>query len=512
MGCARCALVKDPGPDVSAQTLAPRKKTEPGAPDRERPPETERPRPLTGGAVMSGISRTSVAITGAATTILVARLLGPSGAGAYAVALTLILLLNVIATLGIEHGIAYYVSSGRWEAGSAFRDSQRLALVCGVLGAGLGLLARIAVPAVFHGLSPAVTLVAALALPFLLSWFYGSYVALAIDRYERFVLPAAIQSALGLCLVAVLAAVDGVPGAVIGITGAHAITAVAMLIASRKTFGSPRRRNTRGDRARLLRAVSFGLKGYAANALQFVNLRFDLLILNAVAAGAAVGHYAVAVSVTSVMWLLPQALSDVLFPRVASLSGHSKDGGEMLRFAEAKTLRHTVLVTLAVAVVLAIALVALVVPVYGAAFGQSTELGLILLPGVAMFGIANPMWATISGRGRPGLLLAGALVVTPVTVALYIVLIPALHGPGAALASSLSYAMTFAVALVCYRRVTGTNPLWLMLPTSAELADYRALVPALRTRLAQLHRPTPTARPAALRGSQTPAPPSSTSS
>ena len=62
-----------------------------------------------------------------------------------------------------------------------------------------------------------------------------------------------------------------------------------------------------------------GFKGYAANGLQLLNYRLDVFVLAAVASTAAVGQYSVAVAMTSVLWLLPSALADVLYPRVAHL-------------------------------------------------------------------------------------------------------------------------------------------------------------------------------------------------
>src|ERR687889_1398738 len=104
------------------------------------------PRPLTGGAAMGAAGRVTTAITGAATTILVARLLGDDGAGNFAIALTIVYVLTVLTTLGMEHGIAYYVSSGRWGPGHAFATSQRLAIAIGVAGAALGIGGRRAPP------------------------------------------------------------------------------------------------------------------------------------------------------------------------------------------------------------------------------------------------------------------------------------------------------------------------------------------------------------------------------
>lgn len=464
-------------PDNRQERLDPR------APELTSPPlpSESGSRPLTGGAVMSATSRIVVAFTGAATTIVVARLLGPSGSGAYAIAQTLIIMLTVATTLGVEHGIAYYVSSGRWSARSAHRDAQLVALVCGIAGAGLGLLARLAAPSAFNGLSLGTTLVAAVALPFSLSWFYGSYVALAIDAYEAYALPPAIQSTFAVCFVAVLAALYGVPGAVVGFTLAHALTALVMLAVNQRTlFRTTARRGPAHAPRQLRRAIGFGIKGYASNALQFVNYRLDLFILNATATSVAVGRYSVAIAVTSVMWLLPQALSDVLFPRIAALSTRSGDASEQERaFVETKSLRHAVIVTLLSTLALALALVVLVVPIYGPAFKPAIGLGLILLPGVALMGLSAPLSATILGRGRPDVSLIATAIVTPLTIALYAVLIPAMQATGAALASTLSYTTTFLLAAFFYHRVVGQGAFARMLPTCSELDDYRALAPTV---------------------------------
>jgi antigen flippase len=438
------------------------------------------PRPLTGGAVMSAASRATVAVTGAGATILIARLLGPDGTGGYAVAQALILMLTVATTLGVEHGIAYYVSSGRWAARDAHRSAQRVALASGLVGTGLGVGARLLVPDAFGGLSVATTAVAAAALPFALSWFYFTYVALAIDRYEAYALPPAFQSAVALVLVGGLGVAFDLPGAVLGFTLAHVVTAAAVLIASRRTLARALAAGEPPGPGQLRRAIRFGIKGYASNALQFVNYRLDVFVLAGVATTADVGHYSVAIAVTSVMWLLPRALADVLFPRVAALSARAGETGADTRaFVEAKSLRHTVVIVLVSTAALALALVLLVVPVYGADFRPAIELGLILLPGVACIGLSGPLMASIVGRGRPGWSLAITLVTTPVTIALYATLIPAFDATGAAIASTASYALTFALVAYAYRRVTGAPLLRWLMPTRSELADYRALGPAI---------------------------------
>lgn len=429
---------------------------------------------------MSAASRITVAVTGAATTIFIARLLGPDGAGGYAIAQTIVALLTVAATLGVEHGVTYYVTSGRWAARSAHRAAQRVALVTGVAAAAFGLALRLLVPSAFGDLSVALTAVVLFAVPFSLSWFYVTYVALATDHYEAYVLPSATQSAVGLVLVIALAAAFDLSGAVVGFAVAHVVTALVVLAWARRRLALPRPGDPADVPGQLRRAIRFGIKGYAANALQFVNYRIDVFVLAGVANAAAVGQYSVAIAVTSAMWLLPQALSDVLFPRVAALRAQSGTDAESMReFVEAKTLRHTVLIVVAMTIVLAGALLLLVVPVYGPAFQPAVELGLILLPGVALIGIAGTISATIVGHGRPGYMLAVALVSTPITVTLYALLIPALDAKGAALGSTISYSLNFLLAAIFYRRVTGARLLPRLLPTRSELDDYRALTPAI---------------------------------
>ena len=80
---------------------------------------------------MTAVGRVGVTAVGALTAVALARLLGPSGWGAFFVAQSLLVLLTVATTLGVEHGIVYYVSSGRWEARFAFGTALKVALATG---------------------------------------------------------------------------------------------------------------------------------------------------------------------------------------------------------------------------------------------------------------------------------------------------------------------------------------------------------------------------------------------
>jgi O-antigen/teichoic acid export membrane protein len=438
-------------------------------------------RRLRAGAVLNAGGQAVAAVAGALTTVVVARMLGPDGAGAFAIALTLLALLTTVGAAGLDAGITYLVGSGAWSPWRAFLRAQAAAAVLGLIAAALGVLARLLVPEAFEGLDSDVVLIAVAGVPFALSWLYASSVAVAMSRYEAYVALPVVQSAAMLAGVALLCALDDLRGAVIGLAISQALAAAAGI-----AWGSGRVRRAGGDGGDgggLRPAFRFGVRTYPANVLQFLNFRLDLFLLNALATTADVGRYSVAVSVTSVMWLLPRALSAVVFPRVAHLSSEAAADSEHRDMVEEKSVRHVVAITVVVALALALALVGLVELVYGSDFEEAIVLGLILLPGVSLLGIGNVLFATILGRGHSKYSLYSSLIATPVTMVLYVALIPSLDAAGAALASTLSYALSFALAVVYYRRVTGRAVLPLLVPGRDELRDYARALADVRTRL-----------------------------
>jgi O-antigen/teichoic acid export membrane protein len=344
-----------------------------------------------------------------------------------------------------------------------------VAAIAGTAGAAAALGVRVLAPSAFAGMSVGLTAVAAAAVPFVLARVYTSYIALAIDRYEAAMAVPAAQAVLMLILVVVGALVFGVIGAVVAMAVALAGIGVAAFV-----WGHLRLPATSTARAgQLRRAISFGIKGYAANALQAINYRLDLFILAAVASREAVGNYALAVSVATLLWLLPEALSEVVYPRIARLSGADDEAAREM--VETKSLRHVSLAVALGALTLAATLELLVVPVFGETFRPAVNLGLILLPGACAIGISTVLAATVVGRGHPRYSLYGALITTPLTLVMYAALIPWLHATGAAVASTLSYLATFALFCHFYRRVTRRRVLPLLVPTRSELADLRAV-------------------------------------
>lgn len=442
--------------------------------DAARAPDAAPRRTVSSGAAMVTVSNVVTAAGGGLIGVVVARALGPGGAGSFNVVLSAVVILQVFSTLGLEVGVSYYVGGGRWPPADALRQAQVAAAVLGALAALIGFGAMAALEgSAFEGVDAAAAALGAGSLPFVLSWTYSSYLALAVDNYELAAIAPVAQTLVTLVLTVALAPLVGLTGALVAFLAGNALVAVALVVASKRRLPRPSPSWLRGTPRAVRRAALFGTKAQLSSALQFVNQRIDLLVLNAVASGAAVGHYAIAVSVTMLGMLLPRALSSVVVPRIASLDAGATP--EERDYLIGKSARHGVIVVVATALVLAAAM-PLIPIVYGGGFGASVGLGFLLLPGVAAFGYGNILSATVVGKGAPGYALRVAAFVTPPTLVMYATLIPAWHAVGAAIASVLSYTATAALMAWYFRKVTGLPLLRTTVPRADDLRDYRHLV------------------------------------
>lgn len=228
------------------------------------------------------------------------------------------------------------------------------------------------------------------------------------------------------------------------------------------------------DLSGLKGALAFAVPCYAANLAQFLNYKLDVFVVGFFAGAASVGRYTLAVSLGQLLWLMSNSVASVLLPKVAA---STDDGG---------SIRHTAMVTrlslwatalcgLALAVLATQAIPLL----YGEAFRPSIMALIWLLPGIVVFSAANVLAAYIAGIGKPRLNLIVSGVSLIVTIGLDLALIPNLNIVGAAIASTVSYSLSALLLIVFFIRETGASVREVLLPTSG---DVRMLVSAVRLR------------------------------
>jgi O-antigen/teichoic acid export membrane protein len=452
----------------------------PSTPEREEPLSTPR-RHLGAGAALSVLVQAAPLVAAGVLSIVIARTIGPSGNGHLTLLVTFTGLTALVVSLGLTTGITYEVSRRRWAVRQAFKTSYLAALLLGLVGflGGLGFF-LLAHDSVFKGISIGLAVLALSSLAPVLAYSYADVILLARERYESYAGLELSHSTTLLVIGAGLAIPFGLTGAVIGLPAAALVGAVAGAF----LLGREARRDRVVDSGGSLpRAMRFGLQGWVANLLQQVNYRFDVLILGGFATARDVGVYSIALTLTSVAWVLPQALQTVLFPRVASLDESTRAGElppDEADAAVAKAVRHSVLLAIPAAALISLLLVIAVPLLYGRDFHQTTQLGFILLPGVLLLGVGKVLSSAITGRGFPRYALYITAVSMPLTLGLYFLLIPPYDEWGAAAASSLSYALSALLALVFFRRVTRIGLRAALVPLSEDIADYGGLLDVAR--------------------------------
>lgn len=229
------------------------------------------------------------------------------------------------------------------------------------------------------------------------------------------------------------------------------------------------------DMSGLKRAIAFALPCYAANTAQFLNYKLDVFVVGFFAGTTSVGRYTLAVSLGQLLWLMSNSVASVLLPKVAA----AIDVGDSVRHTTQVT-RLTLWATAICGVMLALMATQAIPILYGEAFRPSVLALLWLLPGIVVFSIANVLAAYIAGIGKPQLNLwvSGASLI--ITIALDIALIPRLGIVGASIASTVSYSVSALMLIVFFIRETGTSLSQVLLVNKVDL---RLLLSVVRPRL-----------------------------
>lgn len=191
--------------------------------------------------------------------------------------------------------------------------------------------------------------------------------------------------------------------------------------------------------------VVFSLIGHVSNLINLINYRFDVWVVDTYKGAAELGLYAVAVGVAQLLFNIPEPFSRVVQPY---LFGQVRN--EMLtRFKAIARINFTVLVGLALMMALCAHL--FMPMLFGEAFARSVSPLRLLLPGVVLSGAAKLLAQLVIQGGLQHFNLIGASVAAVITITLDLLLIPQMGIQGAAIATTISYAVVLGIILLTLR-------------------------------------------------------------
>lgn len=191
----------------------------------------------------------------------------------------------------------------------------------------------------------------------------------------------------------------------------------------------------------LVPLLAFATTGYVANILNQLNYRLDIWFLQDLRGAGELGLYAVAVGVAQFFFQIPEPLSQVLQPH---LIGDTNESG-LKQFKLYARLSFTLV--LLGGIVLMLISDWLFPFIYGSAFAGSSTAFQLLMPGI-LFACGSKMMVLMvirSGKVKYNVLASGIGLLF--TIALNILLVPHYGLMGAAVASTVAYAVVFLVVL-----------------------------------------------------------------
>lgn len=376
--------------------------------------------------------------------VLIARELGPEGNGYYAMAILIPTMLANFLNLGVGPATVYYVSRGDFDVHQAVASNLRLAIVVSTVGV------VCALPVlwfwsheIFPGVPQELMYLGLASFPLTLLLAYLNTILQGLEDFKAFNLTVLLPPYVNLAgvVIALYWLQFGVTGAMVAyITGQMVGLVIVFRLLRRKKASQPAAQHAGPLSEYLGRTLGYGWKAHLSNILAFVNYRADIFLVNFFMTPAATGIYVIAVQIAEKLWVLSQAASTVLLPRLSAMHQNPKARLTLTN----KGFLVVSAITAAASIGLAVALWWLISPVFGEEYVEALPAFFWLLPGI-IAGAGSRIYANcIAAVGKPEWNMYVAIGVVTINIAGNIAFIPE-HGiVGAAWATSIAYCFNAA--------------------------------------------------------------------
>jgi O-antigen/teichoic acid export membrane protein len=415
-----------------------------------------------------------VAVVG--TTILVSRVTGAQGRGIYALMSSLATLASMITALGISWAAIYYVGKRLFPLADVASTLLTVSIAtAGVAMTGLAAAYLLFQHTYFHDVSPTQVLIMLALTAFLQLTNTSASIVLGMNRPLLYAGVSLVGGGATLVIQVILAVAGS-------LTATSALLAFAIGTASSAGFGLVLVRREvplrLGLDSKLLRSFfNFGIRGYAANLMQFLNYRLDSLIVNGLAGVVSVGYYSIAVAMAETLWYGAEGFALVIFPHISSL-----DRKEANRITPV-VCRNVLFTTLVGAVVMFVVSRQLILLVFGSVMMPALHPLWLLLPGIVTLSVAKVISSYLSGIGKPIYSTYVAAGTVTLTIALDLLLIPRYGISGAATASSIVYTCSAVASVWIFKFESGAGLLETLVVRPEDFVRYRRVLDSTVRRL-----------------------------
>ncbi len=216
-------------------------------------------------------------------------------------------------------------------------------------------------------------------------------------------------------------------------------------------------------------AFDFGWRSHLGAVVQYLQHRADVVLVLYFLPLRELGIYSLAVGLAELLWYVPQSVSQVLLPHVAS--SEEADADHITSAFCRASFTSTAILSLLLAVASTV-----VIPWFLPAFRQAVLVIWILLPGTVVASIFKVLASDLNGRGQPlkTLFPAAAALLFSVTGCTYAV--PRFGIIGAATVTSLAYILNASLYVYSFSRSPSVTARSLVLLQARDFHWYRKLI------------------------------------
>jgi O-antigen/teichoic acid export membrane protein len=371
--------------------------------------------------------------------IIVAHWLGAKGVGQLAVINVAVATVVQVCSFGLPSANTYFISQDQNQLRKAAINSLVVALFWGsLLALGLNYVAELRPH--WFGFVPATLIrIASVSIPSQLITLIGLNILLAAGKIREFNLLDLVGQSFVLinALLALVILRRGLTTLVLLNTAAAIVVSLSVGVLIWKVARRLASGQWRVDGSLLAQMIRYGLKFHISILAGAIIFRADLLVVNHFRGADEAGVYSVATQFGMLLMLLPSVVATLLFPRVTA---EQDQHGE----TTALVTRYTAFVTFFCCVA-AVPFSFLLPLIYGAEFTDASRLLLILLPGVYLIGLESVLVQHFNALGLPRVIPVYWVVTLVINLVLVFSLVPRLGAQGAAVASTVSYALIFGL-------------------------------------------------------------------
>ena len=252
-----------------------------------------------------------------ATSIIIARSLGPEGRGLYALAMTIGVLGVQFTNMGLHSSNTFYVA----------RDPNLLSPLMGnslLISFSMGGLCAVIIGLIFHlfpELAPIqgpILYIAIAWIPFGLAYLLNQNLMLGIQQMRSFNKLEIYNKAISIILIVAVLLSGWISPSSLFATSFLAL--VICLIWSFSILSKHISRPIHLSKSLFKKYLPYGIKAYLGSLVGFLLLRVDILMINHMLGKKEVGLYDIAVNMSDMIYLFPMVVSTILFPKLSGIT------------------------------------------------------------------------------------------------------------------------------------------------------------------------------------------------